>query len=283
MKLTGFIALTLTFVLAQFAQAADRNENKGKQTAHHRPPPRAAAAKARPPQSQAAFRSQQQFRRNHPGLNEDAIRQPLRDHPLRPRIHGKKDAADPSTQEIEPAIAESGPKLRNRNRGRAHGVGSGLHHADNEQTRPKEHGHPQGEGRDHIAEGRPRQDREHWRHWHRNHQDRGWWHLHYTRFCLFGGGYYYFFGGYWYPAYGYDLAYNTYIYDAPIYAYNDLTPGQVILDVQGELRQRGYYRGSLDGQYGPLTRSALLGFQRDNGLAVTGEIDEATLFALGLR
>ncbi len=121
------------------------------------------------------------------------------------------------------------------------------------------------------------------RQWDRTSRDRDWWRSHYHRFARFGGGCYYWDAGFWYPAYGYDPYFTAYTYDAPVYAYNDLDPGQVIANVQAELQRGGYYRGVLDGEFGPMTRRALLDFQQDNGLPVTGEIDEATLDALGLR
>jgi hypothetical protein len=113
-------------------------------------------------------------------------------------------------------------------------------------------------------------------------RDRSWWRSNYNRFALFGGGYYYWDRGYWYPAYGYDSAYSTYTYDEPIYGYNQLEPGRVLRNVQIELRRMGYYRGAIDGLIGPMTRSALTRFQRDNGLPVTSRIDGPTLAALGL-
>lgn len=117
---------------------------------------------------------------------------------------------------------------------------------------------------------------------HRQHRHRDWWRSHYTRFALFGAGYYFWDSGYWYPAYGYDPAYNTYSYEEPIYGYNDLEPGQVIASVQTELQRLGYYRYAVDGQMGPMTRAAIADFQRDNGLAITSAIDEPTLQTLGL-
>ncbi len=121
------------------------------------------------------------------------------------------------------------------------------------------------------------------RRWHRQRQDRSWWTNRYNRFALFGGGYYYFNSGYWYPAYGYDSSYSTYAYDAPIYGYNGLEPGDVIARVQTELQRLGYDPGPVDGDFGPGTRSAIIAFQQDNGLPRTGEIDENTLSALGLE
>ena len=50
--------------------------------------------------------------------------------------------------------------------------------------------------------------------------------------------------------------------------------------VQSKLQQRGYYRAAVDGTFGPRTRQALMDFQADHGLPMTGEIDEATLNAL---
>jgi N-acetylmuramoyl-L-alanine amidase len=121
------------------------------------------------------------------------------------------------------------------------------------------------------------------RRWHRQHQSRDWWRSRYSRFARFGGGYYYWNAGYWYPAYGYDPYFTTYTYDAPIYAYDDQDPGRIIASVQRKLQRLGYYRGYLDGTYGPMTRRALLNYQRDNGLRVTGEIDQDTLASLGFE
>ena len=116
----------------------------------------------------------------------------------------------------------------------------------------------------------------------RDRRDRSWWRSNYTRFAIFGGGYYYWDRGYWYPAYGYDPRYSTYIYDEPIYGYNQLEPRNVLVNVQTELQRMGYYRGAIDGLIGPMTRSALTRFQADNGLSVTSRIDGPTLAALGL-
>lgn len=120
------------------------------------------------------------------------------------------------------------------------------------------------------------------RHQH-NHHDRGWWRSRYTRFALFGSGYYFWDNGYWFPAYGYDPGYNTYAYAEPIYGYNDLDPEQVISSVQTELQRLGYYRYAVDGQMGPATRAAISNYQRENGLSITSAIDEPTLQSLGLE
>jgi hypothetical protein len=117
----------------------------------------------------------------------------------------------------------------------------------------------------------------------RHHHHRDWWRSRYSRFALFGSGYYFWDSGYWFPAYGYDPAYNTYAYDEPIYGYNDLDPAQVIANVQTELQRLGYFRYAVDGWMGPMTRAAIANYQRDNGLAITSAIDGPTLQSLGLE
>jgi Putative peptidoglycan binding domain len=117
---------------------------------------------------------------------------------------------------------------------------------------------------------------------HRERHHRDWWRSHYSRIALFAGGYYYWNSGYWYPAYGYDPYYSNYTYDEPIYGYNDLQPGEVIVHVQTALQEQGYYDDAVDGLIGPRTRAALTNFQRDRGLPVTAAIDGPTLQALGL-
>lgn len=116
--------------------------------------------------------------------------------------------------------------------------------------------------------------------WH----DRGWYDSNYTRVILVTGGWGWWFwnSGYWYPAWGYDPYYRSYPYDGPIYGYRDLTPDQIVITVQRELRNDGYYAGSVDGVLGPQTRRALAAFQADHGLAVTSAVDEPTLQTLGL-
>jgi peptidoglycan hydrolase-like protein with peptidoglycan-binding domain len=44
----------------------------------------------------------------------------------------------------------------------------------------------------------------------------------------------------------------------------------------------GYYLGAVTGSLSVETRAALVNFQRDYGLIVTGAIDEPTVEALGL-
>jgi len=113
--------------------------------------------------------------------------------------------------------------------------------------------------------------------------DRQWYHSHYQRVELVGGGYYYWNNGYWYPAWGYSPQEEYYAYDAPIYVGQRAEPpDRVIAEVQATLQQMGYYKGEVDGLLGPLTREALVGYQNDQGLTATAVIDEPTLDTLGM-
>jgi hypothetical protein len=115
--------------------------------------------------------------------------------------------------------------------------------------------------------------------WH----DQGWYHSHYQRVELIGGGYYFFNNGYWFPAWGYSPSAQYYAYDAPIYVgQRAVPPDQVIADVQALLQQMGYYTGEVDGLLGPMTREALTAYQTDQGLTTTAVIDEPTLQSLDL-
>jgi peptidoglycan hydrolase-like protein with peptidoglycan-binding domain len=53
--------------------------------------------------------------------------------------------------------------------------------------------------------------------------------------------------------------------------------------VQERLRRTGYYRGAVDGVWGPGTRLSLERFQRDRRLPVTGAPSRETMTALGLN
>src|SRR5882724_4911262 len=119
------------------------------------------------------------------------------------------------------------------------------------------------------------------RNYHRQWHDRGWWSSHYNRIIFVGGGWYFWNAGYWYPAWGY-APYAYYPYDGPIYGYGNLTPDQIVVDVQTQLQRDGYYAGPIDGQLGPMTRQAIAAFQADHGLAITSTVDEPTLSRLGL-
>jgi peptidoglycan hydrolase-like protein with peptidoglycan-binding domain len=52
------------------------------------------------------------------------------------------------------------------------------------------------------------------------------------------------------------------------------------MQMQADLTALGYYTGEVDGYYGPNTEAAVKAFQKDNGLKVTGEFDQATIEAI---
>jgi len=65
----------------------------------------------------------------------------------------------------------------------------------------------------------------------------------------------------------------------------DIAPAydQWVYQIQRKLKDQGYNPGPLDGIWGQKTEEAVKGFQRDNGLAPTGEIDQATKAQLDLE
>jgi hypothetical protein len=115
------------------------------------------------------------------------------------------------------------------------------------------------------------------RQWH----NRDWWQHRYSRIIFVSGGWWYWNAGYWFPAWGYDAS-AYYPYDGPIYGYSNLSPDQVVVNVQTQLSRDGYYSGPVDGVLGPMTRQAIAAFQADHGLAVTSTVDEPTMATLGL-
>jgi len=56
----------------------------------------------------------------------------------------------------------------------------------------------------------------------------------------------------------------------------------VIANVQVALQDAGYYFGPITGSLSVETRAALANFQRDQGLIITGAIDQPTIETLGL-
>jgi hypothetical protein len=70
--------------------------------------------------------------------------------------------------------------------------------------------------------------------------------------------------------YGYGRAYDR--------GFND----GVIWQAQRQLRRFGYYRGPIDGDCGPYTTRAIVFFQRDYGLPVSGRLCGRTLRRMGI-
>ena len=104
------------------------------------------------------------------------------------------------------------------------------------------------------------------------------------------------YGGYGYGGYGYGygsgygyyggLPSVSFVYSSTprnyANSYYDSTATSLEVNVQRALKRRGYYSGSIDGDIGPGSRSAIRSFQSDRGLAVTGRIDSALLRSLGI-
>lgn len=89
----------------------------------------------------------------------------------------------------------------------------------------------------------------------------------------------------------------TYVkYGTPVYIYGglygpfgngarNLKPGDKgvdVVEVQRRLKLLGYYKGSIDGVYGPGMENALYSFQRDNGLPKNRVIYYETYRAMGI-
>jgi peptidoglycan hydrolase-like protein with peptidoglycan-binding domain len=56
----------------------------------------------------------------------------------------------------------------------------------------------------------------------------------------------------------------------------------IVVSAQEQLASMGYYGGAIDGAFGPRTSSAVVRFQRDYGLPVTGRLDRPTRASLGI-
>ena len=169
------------------------------------------------------------------------------------------------------------------------GQGGMINHRDDRTGRIGSHG--SGAGRDHVFA-------RHTANWHRD-WDRGrdhWWHGHRCRFV--NGEWFIFDLGFdpWYP-YGYAYDYYPYDYyqdDPGVYegdadydgqgAYDssDQNADSTIAAAQQQLARQGYYRGEIDGTFGPETRRAIMRYQTNHGLRVTGYLTDDTLRALGL-
>jgi hypothetical protein len=114
--------------------------------------------------------------------------------------------------------------------------------------------------------------------WHRD-WDRRRAHFFHNRFFVFDDGLWFGLdnGFYPYDYYGYGDQ-NYYGYDETADPYSTST----VSAVQSELSAEGYYRGAIDGVYGPQTRAALTRYQSNHRLQATGNLTRATLQALGL-
>lgn len=59
--------------------------------------------------------------------------------------------------------------------------------------------------------------------------------------------------------------------------------GPEVVKLQRLLKDNGHYTGNLDGIFGPLTRSAVVAFQKSAGLAQDGIVGSKTWSALGVH
>ena len=71
-------------------------------------------------------------------------------------------------------------------------------------------------------------------------------------------------------------------YEPTYYSHADTSGSSIVQQVQRRLTVRGYPSGYADGVIGPATRRAIADYQRDNGLSVTGRINESLLASMGL-
>ena len=140
----------------------------------------------------------------------------------------------------------------------------------------------------HIAE-------RHAANWHRD-WDRRHVHFDHNRFFVFVDGFWCgldadFFPWDYFPYYAYDYYPYDYYYPGdsadggPYYqeAYSYTTMRDPTVDaVQGKLARLGYYKGSIDGTYGRLTRDAVAKYQIARKLDVSGTLSVQTLHSLGL-
>jgi len=103
-----------------------------------------------------------------------------------------------------------------------------------------------------------------------------------------------------YGAYSYDPGVydQSNYYDQGGYNYNDQSnyydqggnrsgsydesTAAMVADLQDKLARAGYYQGQIDGVLGPETRHALVRYQSDKGLRVTGSLTTETQQSLGL-
>ena len=58
--------------------------------------------------------------------------------------------------------------------------------------------------------------------------------------------------------------------------------GEQVRQIQTRLKNWGYYKGTVDGVFGPQTYRAVVEFQRKNGLKVDGIVGPQTLAAIGI-
>jgi peptidoglycan hydrolase-like protein with peptidoglycan-binding domain len=66
---------------------------------------------------------------------------------------------------------------------------------------------------------------------------------------------------------------------SPVAVTPEISPG-LIKRVQTSLKQQGFYKGRIDGVWGPETQSGIHGYQQAHNLSDSGELDSPTLASL---
>lgn len=101
-----------------------------------------------------------------------------------------------------------------------------------------------------------------------------------------GSGYYYGPPGVPYYYERPDVRYYRYSHQVPRSygegSYGAYGGGGTAVAVQRALSRQGYYSGPIDGDIGSGSRRAIARYQAANGLGVTGNVDRALLYSLGL-
>src|SRR5256886_9667946 len=130
--------------------------------------------------------------------------------------------------------------------------------------------------------------RDHWWHGHRCHFVNGFWFIYDTGFYPYDYRYPYGYGYYASDYYPYDYDPGVYeggdadYYGQGAYGSSEQYADSTVTAVQEQLARQGYYRGEIDGIFGAETRRAVVRYQSDQGLRVTGNLSADTLRALGL-
>lgn len=70
---------------------------------------------------------------------------------------------------------------------------------------------------------------------------------------------------------------------SPVSTYRMGSSGDGVREIQRRLSDWGYYKGSVDGQFGALTQDAVIAFQRKHKIKVDGIVGSQTAEKLGVR
>lgn len=75
-----------------------------------------------------------------------------------------------------------------------------------------------------------------------------------------------------------SMVYNS------VYAVSRIgSQSEEVRDIQTLLSEQGYYTGTVDGIFGEGTRTAVIAYQKDNGLTADGIVGTATLSSMGIE